>query len=99
MHQLDHLSTHSSLEFYSSFKKSALPKLKVWHHPASPPALTSIWACRAFAPLGGGRFVYSMCVFIASVCTLRSVFIGGDECVCLSVCVCVGGVEFFRRRG
>ncbi len=84
------------MEFYSSFKKSELPELKSGTILPSPPAVTSIWACRAFAPLGGGRFVYSLCVYCKCVYgELRSVFIGVDECVC--VCVCVGGGRVLQK--
>lgn len=75
------------------FQEKCASKTKVWHHLA----LTSIWACGAFAPLGSGRFVYSMCVCLLQVCVWC-----GKICVYRSrwmcVCVCVGGVDVQKTR-
>lgn len=66
------------------FQEKCVSKTKVWHQPTAPPPptpllpLTSIWACGAFAPLGGGRFVYvcvcvyCKCVWWGKICVYRS---------------------------
>lgn len=83
MHQLDHLSTHFCLEFYSSFKKSVLPKLKsgtILHSP--------LFGHVGLLPPWVVADLYTVCVCVYCKCVygvVRSVFIGVDECVCVCV--------------